>query len=62
MAKFFIFAALVVAAFFFMPFLLFGIPDTATPIGLLIPSYSSHPARVASVGGFEAVGVLYPGL
>jgi len=26
------------------------------------PSYSSHPARVASVGGFEAVGVLYPGL
>jgi len=28
----------------------------------VIPSYSSHPARVASVGGFEAVGVLYPGL
>jgi len=28
----------------------------------LSPSYSSHPARVASLGGFEAVGVLYPGL
>jgi len=26
------------------------------------PSYSPNPARVASVGGFEAVGVLYPGL
>jgi len=31
-------------------------------VAALIPSYSSHPARVASVGGFEAVGVLYPGL
>jgi len=29
---------------------------------LLTPSYSPNPARVASVGGFEAVGVLYPGL
>jgi hypothetical protein len=25
------------------------------------PSYSQNPARVASLGGFEAVGVLYPG-
>jgi hypothetical protein len=28
----------------------------------LSPSYSSHPVRLSAFGGFEAVGVLYPGL
>jgi hypothetical protein len=39
--------------------IVFGPGDTLITLN---PPYSPNPARVASLGGFEAVGVLYPGL